>query len=53
MWLAMGQWKKVIDGTEEFVTGNPDIDFHGYSYVLRLKAYAYNGIFRLSDAVDQ
>ena len=39
----MGQWKKVIDTSEQFVTGNTNIDIQGYSYVLILKAFAYNG----------
>ena len=39
----MGQWKKVIDISEQFVTGNTNIDIQGYSYVLVLKAFAYNG----------
>lgn len=52
MWMAMGQWNKVIEGTEQFVTGDPDIDLQGYRYVLFLKAYAYDGIFRPSATVD-
>ena len=43
MWVTMGQWKKVIDISEQFVTGNTNIDIQGYSYVLVLKAFAYNG----------
>lgn len=50
--MAMGQWNKVIEGTEQFVTGDPDIDLQGYRYVLFLKAYAYDGIFRPSATVD-
>jgi hypothetical protein len=42
--MTMGQWGKVIEKTEYFVTGNTKIDNQGYAYVLILKAFAYNGI---------
>lgn len=40
----MGQWKKVIDKTEQLVSGNSNIDIQGYVYVLVLKAFAYTGL---------
>ena len=43
MWVTMGQWKRAIDTSEPFVTGNSNIEIQGYSYVLVLKAFAYNG----------
>jgi hypothetical protein len=43
MWVTLGQWRKVIDKTEVFTKGNLNIDIQGYSYVLFLKAFAYNG----------
>jgi hypothetical protein len=43
MWITMGQYRKVIDKTERFVTGEWKIDAQGYAHVLILKAYAYHG----------
>jgi hypothetical protein len=43
MWMAMGQFRKVIDKTGNIVNGRWKIDPQGYSHVLILKAYVYHG----------
>jgi hypothetical protein len=42
MWLALGQWDKVVDRTESHTSGA--IAGEGYAYVLVLKAFAYRGM---------
>ena len=39
----MGQYRKVIDKTGHFVSGEWKIDCQGYAHVLVIKAYAYHG----------
>jgi len=46
MWITMGQWNKAIEKTEMFTGGTSMRDVHGYTYVLVLKAYYYNGTVR-------
>jgi len=43
----MGQYRKVIDKTGHFVSGEWKIDCEGYAHVLVIKAYAYHGTQQL------
>ena len=41
MWLALGQWDKVVNRTESHTSRASAAE--GYAYVLILKAFAYRG----------